>query len=181
MYIDFIPQFEVIKHNPQFQVDYGQSLQSISSLSALSKRLSIYQSTIRKNFKFSNKYHYKLGVQFLPKSTRKTNHKHMFGRFATTRMLKSRSLLDHCTPSPSFMNVRRGIPLFRYIGRQFVLLVSIIRRMNRRGRSLQHLQCQLLNILSFQLFFSSRKLEQFKHLYSNIVLSFNLMFRIHGR
>ena len=126
IYIEFIPQFEVIKQNPQFQVDYGQSLQSISSLSALSKRLSIYQSTIRKNFKFSNKYHYKLGVQFLPKSTRKTNHKHTFGRFATTRMLKSCSSLDHCSPNPSFMNVRRGIPLFRYIGRQFVLLVPLL-------------------------------------------------------
>ena len=69
------------------------------------------------------------------------------------RMLKSCSFLDHCTPSPSFMNVRRGIPLFRYIGRQFVLLVSIIRRLTgkRRGQSLQHLQCRLLNILSFQL------------------------------
>ena len=67
------------------------------------------------------------------------------------RMLKSCSLLDHCTPSPSFMNICRGIPLFRYIGRQFLLLVSIIRRMKRRGQSLQHLQCRLLNILSFQL------------------------------
>ena len=76
----------------------------------------------------------------------------MFGRFATWRLLKSCSLLAYCTPSPSFMNVRRGIPLFRYIGRQFVLLVSIIRRMTRkrRGRSLQHLQRRLLNILSFQ-------------------------------
>ena len=57
---------------------------------------------------------------------------------------------DHCTPCPSFMNIRRGIPLFRYIGRQFVLLVSIIRRLTgkQRGHSLQHLQ---LNILSFQL------------------------------
>ena len=77
----------------------------------------------------------------------------MFGRFATTKMLKSWSSLDHCTPSLSFMNVRWGIPLFRYIGGQFVLLVSIIRRLTgkRRGHSLQHLQCQLLNILSFQL------------------------------
>ena len=68
------------------------------------------------------------------------------------RMLKSCSFLAHCTPSPSFMNVRRGIPLFRYIGRKFVLLVSIIRRMTgkRKGQSLQHLQCRLLNILSFQ-------------------------------
>ena len=51
------------------------------------------------------------------------------------------------------MNVRRGIPLFRYIGRHFVLLVSIIRILTRkrRGQSLQHLQCRLLNILSFQL------------------------------
>ena len=51
------------------------------------------------------------------------------------------------------MNVRRGIPLFRYIGRHFVLLVSIIRRLTGkwRGQSLQYLQCQLLNILSFQL------------------------------
>ena len=145
------------------------------------KRLSIYQSTTRKNFKFSNKYQYKLGVQCLPQSTRKTNHKHMFGRFATGSLLKSCSLLAYCTPSPSFMNVHQGIPLFRYIGRQFVLLVSIIRRMKQRGQSLQHLQCRLLNILSFQLFVSSRKLEQFKHLYSNIVLSFNLMFTIHGR
>ena len=131
MYIEFIPQLEVIKQNPQFQVDYGQSLQSIQSLS---KRLSIYQSTIRKNFKFSNKYHYKLGVQFLPKSIRKVNHKHTFGRFVATMMLKSRSSLDHCTPNPSFMNVCRGIPLFRYIGRQFVLLVSIIRSLTRKRR-----------------------------------------------
>ena len=51
------------------------------------------------------------------------------------------------------MNARRGIPLFRYIGRQFVLLISIIRRLieKRTGQSLQHLSCQLLNILSFQL------------------------------
>ena len=44
------------------------------------------------------------------------------------------------------------IPLFRYIGRQFFLLVAIIRRLTRkhRGRSLQHLQCRLLNIWSFQ-------------------------------
>ena len=105
MYMESIPQFEVIKQNPQFQVDYGQSLQFISSLSALSKRLSIYWSTIRKNFKLSNKYHYKLGVQFLPKSTRKTNHKHTFGRFATTRMLKSCSSLDHCTPNLSFIPI----------------------------------------------------------------------------
>ena len=51
------------------------------------------------------------------------------------------------------MNVHRGIPLFRYIGRHFVLLVSIIRRLTRkwRGQSLQYLQCRLLNILSFQL------------------------------
>ena len=50
------------------------------------------------------------------------------------------------------MNARRGIPLFRYIGRQFVLLVSSFRRMTgkRRGQSLQHLQRWLLNILSFQ-------------------------------
>ena len=152
MYMQFIPQFEVIKQNPQFQVDYGQSYQSISSLSALLKRLSIYQSTIRKNLKFSNKYHYKLGVQCLPKSTRETNHKHTFGRFAIARMLKSCSLLAHCTPSPSFMNVRQGIPLFTYIGRQFVLIVSIIRRLTgkRRGQSIQHLQFRLLNILSFQ-------------------------------
>ena len=80
------------------------------------------------------------------------NHKHTFGRLATARMLKSCSFLAHCTPSPSFMNVRRGIPLFRYIGRQFVLLISIIRRMTgkRRGQILQHLQRRLLNILSFQ-------------------------------
>ena len=56
------------------------------------------------------------------------NHKHTFGRLVTARMLKSCSFLAHCTPSPSFMNARRGIPLFRYIGRQCVLLVSIIRR-----------------------------------------------------
>ena len=69
------------------------------------------------------------------------------------RMLKSCSSLDHCTPDSSFMNVHWGIPLFRYIGRQFVLLVFIIRRMTgkRRGQNLQHLQCRLLNILSFQL------------------------------
>ena len=44
------------------------------------------------------------------------------------------------------------IPLFRYIGRQFFLLVSIIGRLigKKRGWSLQHLQCRLLNILSFQ-------------------------------
>ena len=44
------------------------------------------------------------------------------------------------------------ITLFRYIGRQFFLLVSIIRRLTGKqgGRSLQHLQCRLLNILSFQ-------------------------------
>ena len=50
------------------------------------------------------------------------------------------------------MNVHQGIPLFRYIGRQFVLLVSIIRRMTRKqwGRILQHLHHRLLNILSFQ-------------------------------
>ena len=68
------------------------------------------------------------------------------------RMLKSCSFLAHSTPSPSFMNVRQGIPLFRSIGRQFVLLVSIIRRMTGkwRGRSLQNLQRRLLNILSFQ-------------------------------
>ena len=68
------------------------------------------------------------------------------------RMLKSCSFLAHYTPSPSFMNARRGIPLFRYIGRQFVLIISIIRRMTRkrRGQSLQHLQHRLLNILSFQ-------------------------------
>ena len=66
------------------------------------------------------------------------------------RMLKSCSFLAHYAPSPSFMNVRRGIPLFRYIGRQFFLLVAIIRRLTRkqRGQSLQHLQCRLLNILS---------------------------------
>ena len=76
----------------------------------------------------------------------------MFGRFATTRLLKSCSLLAHCTPSPSFMNVHQGIPLFRYIGRKLLLLFSMIRKMTgkRRGRSLQHLQCRLLNILSFQ-------------------------------
>ena len=76
----------------------------------------------------------------------------MFGRFATWRLLKSCSLLAYCTPSPSFMNVHQGIPLFRYIGRQFVLLVSIIRRMTwkQRVRSLQNLPCWLLNILSFQ-------------------------------
>ena len=64
------------------------------------------------------------------------------------RMLKSCSFLAHCTPSPSFMNVHRGIPLFRYIGIQFVLLVSTFRRMTgkRRGQSLQHLQRRLLNI-----------------------------------
>ena len=106
IYIEFITQFDVIKQKPQFQVDYGQSLQSISILSALSERLSIYQSTTRKNLKFSNKYHYKLGVQCLPKSTRKENHKHTFGRFVTTRLLKPCSLLVHCTLSPSFMNVR---------------------------------------------------------------------------
>ena len=80
------------------------------------------------------------------------NHKHTFGRLATARTLKSCSFLAHCTPSPSFMNVRQGIPLFRYIGRQFVLLISIIKRMTgkRRGWSLQHLQRRLLNILSFQ-------------------------------
>ena len=80
------------------------------------------------------------------------NHKHTFGRFTTVRLLKSCSLLAHCTPSPSFMNVRQGIPLFRYIVRQFVLLVSIIRRMTwkQRVRSLQNLPCWLLNILSFQ-------------------------------
>ena len=105
VYIKFITQFEVIKENPQFQVYYGQSLQSVSRLSALSKILSIYQSTIRKNLKFSNKYHYKLGVQCLPKSTRKANHKHTFGRFTTARLLKPCSLLVHCTLSPSFMNV----------------------------------------------------------------------------
>ena len=50
------------------------------------------------------------------------------------------------------MNVRRGIPLFIYIGRHFVLLVSTFRRMTgkRTGRSLQHLQRRLLNIVSFQ-------------------------------
>ena len=76
----------------------------------------------------------------------------MFGSFATTRLLKSCSFLAHCTPSPSFMNVHWGIPLCRYIGRQFLLLVSIIRTMTgkRRGQSLQHLQRRLLNILSFQ-------------------------------
>ena len=80
------------------------------------------------------------------------NHKHTFRRLATASMLKSCYFLAHCTPSPSFMNARRGIPLFRYIGRQFVLPVSIIRRMTgkRRGQSLQHWQRRLLNILSFQ-------------------------------
>ena len=41
----------------------------------------------------------------------------------------------------------------RYIGRKFLLLVAMIRKMKGklRGRSLQHLQCWLLNILSFQL------------------------------
>ena len=86
------------------------------------------------------------------RSARETNHKHTFGRFAIARLLKSCSLLAHCTPNPSFMKVHLGISLFRYIGRQFVLLVSIIRRLTRkrRGQSLQHLQCWLLNILSFQ-------------------------------
>ena len=76
-------------------------------------------------------------------------------------MLKSCSSLDNCTPSPSFMNVRRGILLFRYIGRQFVLLVSIIRRLTGkwRGKSLQRLQCRLLNILSFQLLNFIKEIE----------------------
>ena len=79
------------------------------------------------------------------------NHKHTFGRF-DNEDVEICSSLDHCTPSPSFMNVHRGLPLFRYIGRQFVLLVSIIRRMTwkQRVRSLQNLPCWLLNILSFQ-------------------------------
>ena len=68
------------------------------------------------------------------------------------RLLKSCSFLAHCTLSPSFIKVRRGILLFRYIGRHFLLLVAIIRRLKGkwRGQSLQHLQFQLLNILSFQ-------------------------------
>ena len=60
MYIQFSTQFEAINENPQFYVHYGQSLQSMSSLSSLSERLSIYQSTISKNLKLSNKYNYKL-------------------------------------------------------------------------------------------------------------------------
>ena len=81
------------------------------------------------------------------------------------------------------LNVHREIPLFRYIDRQFVLLVSIIRRLTRkrRGQSLQHLHCPLLNILSFQLLDFIKEIGTIQTLIFNIALSFNLMFTIRGR
>ena len=90
------------------------------------ERLSIYQSTTRKNLTFSNKYHYKLGVQCLPKSTRKANHKHTFGRFATTRLLKPCSLLVLCTLSPSSMNVRRGFLCLDILVDKFFFLFPLL-------------------------------------------------------
>ena len=75
------------------------------------------------------------------------------------------------------------IPLFRYIGRQFFLLVSIIRRLTgkQRGQSLQHLQCQLLNILSFQPLDFIKEIGIIQTFVFNYFSFFNLMFTIHGR
>ena len=102
IYIEFISPIEKVKY---LLVHYKEELKLIQQISL------------------------EVGCLVLPWSTRKTNHKHTFRRFVTMRLLKSCSFLARYTLSPSFMNVRQGIHLFRYIGRQFLLLVAIIRRM----------------------------------------------------